>query len=268
MSLRVLGVIPARWGSTRFPGKPLALLAGRPMVEHVWRRAKQSKILTRLLVATEDQRIVRAVRAFGGEAVMTPATCASGTDRLAVVARRERCDVVVNIQGDEPFVNPRDLDALVKPFLTERGLRMTTLSAPFPPEELHNPARVKVVCDRAGNALYFSRSAIPFIRDPRPAGRRSDPYRLHLGFYAYRRDLLLQIARWSPTPLEKMEQLEQLRVLEHGVAIRVVAVARGTLAVDTPADLKLAERRLGASRVRGRRLGASRARGRRLAGHK
>lgn len=241
MSLRVVGIIPARWGSTRFPGKPLALLAGRPMVEHVWRRASRAKVLTRLIVATEDQRIVRAVQGFGGEAVMTPASCASGTDRLSVVARRVACDVAVNIQGDEPFVNPRDLDALVRPFLTERGVAMTTLSAPFPAGELDNPARVKVVCDQAGNALYFSRSPIPFIRDPKRSGRKADPYRLHLGFYAYRRDLLLQIARWSPTPLEQLEQLEQLRVLEHGVAIRVVPVARGTLAIDTPADLRKAE---------------------------
>ncbi len=244
MSLAVVGVIPARWGSTRFPGKPLALLAGRPMIEHVWRRARRAKGLTRLLVATEDQRIVRAVKAFGGEAVMTPASCASGTDRLAVVAARIACDVVVNIQGDEPFVNPRDLDALVRPFLADRTLQMTTLSAPFPAKELGNPARVKVVCDQSGNALYFSRSPIPFIRDPRPARRTRPPYRLHLGFYAYRRDLLLRISRWQPTPLEQLEQLEQLRVLEHGVPIRVVPVARGTLAVDTPADLKRAARLL------------------------
>jgi 3-deoxy-manno-octulosonate cytidylyltransferase (CMP-KDO synthetase) len=244
VSLAVVGIIPARWGSTRFPGKPLALLAGRPMIEHVWRRASRAKVLTRLVVATEDQRIVRAVRGFGGEAVMTPAGCATGTDRLAVVARRLKCDVVVNIQGDEPFVNPRDLDALVRPFLTERGVRMSTLSAPFPVKELDNPARVKVVCDQAGNALYFSRSAIPFIRDPRPGRRTQAPYRLHLGFYAYRRDLLLQISRWAPTPLEQLEQLEQLRVLEHGIPIRVVAVARGTLAVDTPADLKQAAKLL------------------------
>jgi 3-deoxy-manno-octulosonate cytidylyltransferase (CMP-KDO synthetase) len=234
--MRVLGIIPARWASTRLPGKPLADLAGRPLIEHVWRRARRAKSLSRLLVATDDRRIAAAVRKFGGEAVMTPRACASGTDRLAVVARRIACDVVVNIQGDEPFIPPAYIDRLVAPLLADRTLPMSTLSAPLPPEDLMNPNCVKVVCDLEGNALYFSRAPIPQVRGgsiPHAAAA----YRLHLGLYAYRRAFLLRYARWPRTPLEKQEQLEQLRALEHGSKIRVLTVARPTLSVDTREDL-------------------------------
>lgn len=241
--MRIVGIIPARWASTRLPGKPLADLGGRPLIEHVWRRARRARRLSRLLVATDDGRIAAAVRSFGGEAVMTPRTCASGTDRLAVAVRRLACDVVVNIQGDEPFLSPAALDKLVEPFLSDPSLQMATLSAPLPAAAAADPNCVKVVCGLGGDALYFSRAAVPFPRD----GLRSDgasPFRLHVGVYAYRRDCLLTFARWSQTPLERLERLEQLRALEHGVRIRVVPAARPSLSVDTPADLARARRLL------------------------
>jgi 3-deoxy-manno-octulosonate cytidylyltransferase (CMP-KDO synthetase) len=233
--MRIVGIIPARWASTRLPGKPLADLNGRPLIEHVWRRASRAKRLTRLLVATDDQRIAQAVRAFGGEAVMTPASCASGTDRLAWVARTLSCDVVVNIQGDEPFLSPGDVDQLVQPFEKDRKLLMSTLAAPLPSADFQNPNAVKVVCNRAGQALYFSRAPIPFPRD-----QKKSPALLHIGMYAYRKSFLLQYAGWPRTRLEKIEQLEQLRALEHGAAIQVVRVAKPTLSVDTPRDLEQA----------------------------
>jgi 3-deoxy-manno-octulosonate cytidylyltransferase (CMP-KDO synthetase) len=247
--MRIVGIIPARWASTRLPGKPLADLGGRPLIEHVWRRALRARRLSRVLVATDDVRIAAAVRAFGGEAVMTPRACASGTDRLAVAARRIACDVVVNVQGDEPFLSPAALDRLVEPFLSDRRLQMATLAAPLPAAEAQDPNSVKVVCDLDGSALYFSRAAVPFPRGGlRPSS--ASPYRLHVGVYAYRRAFLLKYARWPQTPLERLERLEQLRALEHGVRIRVVNAARPSLSVDTPADLDRARRLLGARRAR------------------
>lgn len=245
--MRIIGIIPARYGSTRLPGKPLADIGGKTLIERVWRQAAKAKRLSRLLVATDDRRIADAVAAFGGEAVMTPATCASGTDRLAVAARRIPCDVVINIQGDEPFLSPAMLDRLAEPFLKDRTLQMATLSAPLPPGELNNPNCVKVVCDAEGNALYFSRAGVPFIRGGLKPGARA-PYRLHLGVYAYRRRFLLQYARWPRTALEKLEQLEQLRALEHGVRLRVIPAARPSLSIDTPEDLERARKLLGCGR--------------------
>jgi 3-deoxy-manno-octulosonate cytidylyltransferase (CMP-KDO synthetase) len=241
--MNIVGIIPARWASTRLPGKPLADLGGRPLIERVWRRACQAKSLSRVIVATDDARIAAAVRRFGGEAVMTPADCASGTDRLAVVAKTLACQIVVNIQGDEPFILPATIDRLCAPLIADARLPMATLSAPLPPEEAHNPNAVKVVCDRAGQALYFSRAPIPHPRDgATPAWRRA--LRLHLGLYAYRRSFLLKFAAWPQTPLEKLEKLEQLRALEHGAKIAVVQVKQPTLSVDTQADLEQARKLL------------------------
>jgi 3-deoxy-manno-octulosonate cytidylyltransferase (CMP-KDO synthetase) len=172
---------------------------------------------------------------------MTPVTCASGTDRLAVVAKKIVCDVVVNIQGDEPFILPATIDRLCAPFVKDRTRLMTTLSAPLPPEESNNPNAVKVVTDLEGNALYFSRAPIPHPRDGEtPAWSKT--LRLHLGLYAYRRAFLLQYATWKQTPLEKLEKLEQLRALEHGVKIGVVSVQKPTLSVDTQDDLERARK--------------------------
>lgn len=245
--MRVIGIIPARWASTRLPGKPLALLAGKPLIEHVWHRAARAKCLDQLLVATDDKRIAEVVKAFGGQPVMTPTACASGTDRLACVVRKRSCDVVVNIQGDEPFLDPAGIDRLAACFRADKKLLMATLSAPLPLDDLNNPNVVKVVCDQNGYALYFSRATIPHIRDQKKSARLN-PYCLHVGMYAYRRDFVLEFARWPRTPLEKLEQLEQLRALERGVKIKVVPVSRPTLSVDTPEDLEHARRLLTARR--------------------
>ncbi|NTV51694.1 MAG: 3-deoxy-manno-octulosonate cytidylyltransferase, partial [Candidatus Firestonebacteria bacterium] len=174
------------------------------------------------------------------EAVMTPVACASGTDRLAVVAKKIDCDIVVNIQGDEPFILPATIDRLCAPLVKDKTLLMSTLAAPLPTEDYSNPNAVKVVCDLQGNALYFSRAPIPHARDngKLPSGL----CRLHLGLYAYRRDFLLRYAAWRQTPLEKTEKLEQLRALENGVKIRVVRVDKPTLSVDTQADLTRARK--------------------------
>jgi 3-deoxy-manno-octulosonate cytidylyltransferase (CMP-KDO synthetase) len=240
MLLVVLGVIPARWRSTRFPGKPLALLAGRPLIEHVWRRARGARLLDRLLVATDDPRIAEAVRVFGGESVMTAPDHPSGSDRVAEVARDLPCEVVVNIQGDEPLIEPDAIDAAVRPLLEEPGLDAVTLAAPIvSAAELASPHVVKVVRRLDGDALYFSRSPIPHRRDV-PGGEAADsqaPPLRHLGLYAWRRAFLLELAGWAPTPLETMEGLEQLRILEHARRLRVVLVASAAPGVDTPEDL-------------------------------
>jgi 3-deoxy-manno-octulosonate cytidylyltransferase (CMP-KDO synthetase) len=233
--MNVLIVIPARYGSTRFPGKSLALINGKPLVQWVWQAAKRSKMATGVVVATDDARIADAVKAFGGEAVMTKATHPSGTDRMAEVARKMPADVYVNVQGDEPLIKATAIDGLV------RGLGkapMATLAHEIETKaEFEDPNVVKVVCDRNGHALYFSRSPIPF---PRQAVRGQTPWR-HVGIYAYRADALRQFVSWPQTPLEKTESLEQLRALEHGLTIRVIPTKMRCHGVDTPADLKCVE---------------------------
>jgi 3-deoxy-manno-octulosonate cytidylyltransferase (CMP-KDO synthetase) len=252
-ALRAVGIIPARWQAARLPGKPLARIAGRPMIQHVYERAQQAESLSGVLVATDDERIMAAVRAFGGEAVLTSDAHRSGTDRVAEAAASLAVDVVVNIQGDEPLVEPGAIDALVAPFLTEPGLSMTTLAVPIrAPEEIEDPGVVKVVIDRRGYALYFSRYPIPYCRDGVAAdlpvgggtGQKPGPHdaagqRLkHLGLYAYRAEFLQTFARLEPTPLEQTEKLEQLRVLEHGERIFVVLTEHDAVSVDTPEDLE------------------------------
>ncbi|MBI1357115.1 MAG: 3-deoxy-manno-octulosonate cytidylyltransferase [Acidobacteria bacterium] len=241
--MRVLGVVPARFQSSRFQGKPLALLGGRPMIQHVYERASESKLLNELVVATDDQRIFDAVVAFGGRCVMTSDRHPSGTDRVAEVAAGREADIVVNIQGDEPFLSPVTLDELVEPFAADPDLPMSTVMRRIDDEAaLADPNVVKVVANRRGDALYFSRSLIPFPR-------RSELHQAfeHIGLYAYRRAFLLDLARLEPTRLEQTEALEQLRVLEHGYRIRVVETASHLgLSVDTPADLARAEQFLAA----------------------
>jgi len=218
-------VIPARYGSTRFPGKPLARLWGKPVIEHVYRRAKQSRLCTRAIIATDDERIAAAARGFGAEVALTRLDHVSGTDRVAEVA--------------EPLVDPGAIDAAVEPLAGDPGIPMGTLCAPLEEvEELANPNVVKVVLDETGFALYFSRLPIPFVRDP---GAKVTRYR-HIGLYVYRREFLLELAKMAPTPLEQTEKLEQLRVLERGGRIRVVVVPKASPGVDTPEDLERLER--------------------------
>ena len=247
--IRIIAVIPARWASARFPGKPLALLCGRPMIEYVYRRASRSALVDSVCVATDDERIVDAVRGFGGNVKMTRDDHASGTDRVAEVASGEDADVVVNIQGDEPLIHPDDIDAGIRPLVDESGLGMSTLAVAFDsPEEFLDPNAVKVTRGENGNALYFSRAPIPYSRDVLSGERKvyekilenwediSPKPLKHLGFYAYKKESLLRFSGLKPSPLEKLERLEQLRALEDGLAIRVVEINKDTIGVDRPED--------------------------------
>ena len=238
----VVIIIPARYGSTRFPGKPLAPLWGKPIIQHVWERASKSRLCRRVIIATDDERIAAAARGFGAEVVMTRADHPSGTDRVAEVAATLTADLIVNVQGDEPLVDPAAIDAAVEPLAADPTIPMGTLAAPCEDvADLANPNVVKVVMDRAGFALYFSRLPIPFVRTGTGTGYGSEPvpvkYR-HIGLYVYRREFLLGLAKLVPTPLEQAEKLEQLRVLEHGHRIRVVVVAEASPGVDTVEDLR------------------------------
>jgi 3-deoxy-manno-octulosonate cytidylyltransferase (CMP-KDO synthetase) len=234
----VVGIIPARFASTRFPGKPLADLAGKPMIQHVYERACRAQSLVEVLVATDDPRIFDAVQQFGGDAVMTGADHPTGTDRLAEVARRlTGIDIIVNIQGDEPLIAPEAIDAVVAPLLADPSIPMGSVMSPLPDAERAADANiVKVVTDLQGFARYFSRSPIPY---PRDAQAGPGPWKKHIGLYAYRRDFLLQLTQLAPTPLEQLEKLEQLRVLEHGYRIKMVERAGdASIGVDTPEDLE------------------------------
>jgi len=237
MVSRVVVIIPARYESTRFPGKPLATIEGKPMIQHVYERAALVGAVHRVIVATDDERIEEAVRRFGGEAVMTGRHHQSGTDRIAEVAAGLDAPVIVNVQGDIPFLDPGMVEAGVRPLSEDADLPMATIKTVIRTrEELENPNVVKVVTDRAGNALYFSRHPIPFWRD---AGASRGAFR-HIGLYVYRRDFLLRFAQLEPTPLECAEKLEQLRALEWGFRIKVAEIEEASVEVDTPADLERA----------------------------
>jgi len=239
LPLQVVALIPARFASTRFPGKPLADIDGRPMIEHVYRRAAASPAVSRVIVATDDLRIATRVADFGGNVRLTRADHLTGTDRLAEVAATLDCDIVVNVQGDEPLLDPRAISEAVAPFV-DPAISITTLYRRIlTPAELSNPDIVKVVIDRGGFALYFSRAPIPFARDPR--GGWPPLYR-HVGLYAYRRHTLMLMASLDPTPLERAEELEQLRALEHGIRIKTVETAYDSIGVDTPQDLEQVRR--------------------------
>ncbi len=249
-----LVVIPARYGSTRFPGKPLALLRGRPVIQHVYERAAQSTRAEDVVVATDDERIVAAVARFGGRAVMTSPAARTGTERVAEVARGRQAQVIINVQGDEPLIRAEMIDQLVEYLERHRAVPMASLMTPIHRrEDLERPHLVKVVVDRDGFALYFSRAPIPSARPPtgsRVEGRGSredktpspftlhpSPYYKHLGIYGYQRHFLLRFPHLPPTPLEQHEQLEQLRALEHGHRIKLLETAHDTIGVDTPEDL-------------------------------
>ncbi|PWT87005.1 MAG: 3-deoxy-manno-octulosonate cytidylyltransferase [Blastocatellia bacterium] len=243
-SLYTVAVIPARFASSRLPGKALADLDGHPMIEHVYRRASLSKAVSRVIVATDDLRIAAAVARFGGEVRLTRPDHPSGTDRLAEVATTLDCDVVVNVQGDEPLIDPEAISEAVAPFADDPSIHITTLYRRIQdPADLKNPNIVKLALDRAGFALYFSRAPIPYVRDPR--GGWPPLYR-HVGLYAYRRSALLVVAALEPTPLERAEALEQLRPLEHGIRIKAVETEYDSFGVDTPEDLEHVRRLLAA----------------------
>ena len=233
--MRAVGIIPARWESSRFPGKPLADIAGKPMIQWVYERAQRAALLSQVIVATDDERIEEAVRAFGGEVVMTPRRVASGTDRVALVARDMPVEVVVNIQGDEPLIEPASIDQAVRLLIDDPEAVVGTLAREVTSaEELVDRNTARVVMDRKGYALYFSRAAIPFVRD----WLRQTTFYNHIGLYVFRRSFLLKYASLPQTPLEQAEKLEQLRILEHGFRIRVGITNSVPLCVDTPADLE------------------------------
>jgi len=234
----VIAVIPARYASSRLPGKPLREIDGVPMVVRVWRCVHAASTIARVIVATDDERIAEVVREAGGEAMITSDQHPSGTDRVAEVAGRVRGAIYINVQGDLPFIAAADLEALAAPMLADRRLTMATLATPIADEhEWQNPNVVKVVCDASGNALYFSRASIPVAR----AGGRPSQALRHIGVYAYRRSFLLRLAGLRPGVLEGIEMLEQLRVLENGFPIRVVTSVAPSLEVDTTEDLARAE---------------------------
>jgi 3-deoxy-manno-octulosonate cytidylyltransferase (CMP-KDO synthetase) len=230
-----VAIIPARYESSRLRGKALADIGGRPMIEHVYRRAAAARSIASVIVATDDERIHRAVLAFGGESRMTSAAHQSGTDRIAEVAAGLDCDVVVNVQGDEPLIDPAMIDEAVAPFETDPALLMSTLRRRIEgTADTLNPHVTKVVVDAQHFALYFSRAPIPFARPgcpPAPAWR-------HVGLYVYRRACLLRLAALPPTALERSEALEQLRALEHGIRIKAVETEFDSIGVDTPEDLE------------------------------
>jgi len=248
--VRIVGIIPARYRATRLPGKVLADIAGKTMIEHVYQRASRAQSLDELLVATDDERIAQVVQDFGGQVVMTSPEHKSGSDRIAEVAEDLQCDIVVNIQGDEPLIEPAAIDALTSPFATVRELRMSTLATRLEDYSNHlKPSVVKVVVDKEGFALYFSRAPIPHFRldssakwpDNRPRQHPQSglwPLR-HLGLYAYTRPTLLWLSSLPQTPLEVTEGLEQLRALENGCRIKVIEVEYQSISVDTPEDLEL-----------------------------
>jgi 3-deoxy-manno-octulosonate cytidylyltransferase (CMP-KDO synthetase) len=247
-SASVIAIIPARFASTRLPGKALAEIGGRPMIEHVYRRAAEARSVSSVIVATDDDRICRAVRAFGGEARMTSARHPSGTDRLAEVVADLACDIVVNVQGDEPLIEPDTIDEAVAPLRDDPSVEMSTLRRRIEnAEEIQNPNLTKVVVDGEGYALYFSRAPIPYVRD----GARAAPAWAHIGLYVYRRSCLLRLAGLPPSVLERSEALEQLRALENGIRIKTVETAHESIGVDTPEDLERVRRLIpAASEVR------------------
>lgn len=236
-------VIPARMASTRLPGKPLLRRTGKTLVQHTWEQAKRVRGASAVVVATDDERIAAAVREFGGEAAMTSPDCASGTDRVAEAVRGRTEALVVNVQGDEPEFDVESVDALLDAMRRDPSLPLGTLAVVATDEERERPSAVKVVLDREGDALYFSRSRIPFHRDLVAGEAPVPPVLRHVGIYAFRREAVLAFAGLPPTPLEQAEKLEQLRALENGWRIRVLVGRRAPPGIDTPEDYESFVRR-------------------------
>ena len=237
---KVIGVIPARYGSSRFPGKIIAEIAGKPMIQRVYEQSNKSKLLDELFVAVDDERVLKCVEGFGGKAIMTGSNHQSGTDRIAEAVKNLDDCIVVNIQGDQPLFDPLMIDETVQPLLDDPSLQMSTLKTKIDEDDYYDSAVVKVVVDENDNALYFSRSLIPYSRDK----EEIDVYE-HVGLYVYRKDFLLEISKLPQSKLEKIEMLEQLRVLEKGYKIKVIETKSSKIAgisVDTPEDLVKVEK--------------------------
>ena len=238
--MKAIGVIPARYGSKRFPGKPLADILGKPMIQYVWERASKTKTLEEVIIATDDERILRKAKEFGAEAVLTSPSLSSGTERVAEAVKDLDADIVVNIQGDEPLIEPRAIDEAIKSLIKDPKIPVATLAYRMTKkEEIGDPNVVKVVFDKNNFALYFSRFPIPYFREHRlPITDHRLPIYKHLGLYVYRKEFLAKLVQLEPSPLEKIEGLEQLRVLENGYRIKIVKTECDSIGVDTPEDLE------------------------------
>jgi 3-deoxy-manno-octulosonate cytidylyltransferase (CMP-KDO synthetase) len=255
---KAVGIIPARWSSTRFPGKPLHLIAGKALLRRVLDRCEKAKNLDSVIVATDDMRIAEAAFNWGAEVALTSTSHCSGTDRIAEVARSaKQFAFIVNIQGDEPLVDPRLIDKIVEKLRADRTIQIVTAAHRFEhPEDALSPHQVKVVVDLAGNALYFSRAPIPFQRARRGGDQSTEHQKVrslslrHQGIYGFQRNALLKFVKWKPTLLERAESLEQLRALENSVTVHVLITAKGSPGIDTPSDAKALEQKL--ARAKGR----------------
>ena len=241
--MTVTGIIPARYSSTRLPGKPLVLIHGKPMIQRVYEQSKKSKLLNRVIVATDDQRIFDFVSSFGGEVMMTSDKHISGTDRLAEAVKMINCDIVVNVQGDEPFIDPNNIDIAIEPLLKDRMLNVSTLAFKITnPLDLENENKVKVVLDKNNFALYFSRNYIPFDMEHNPARvwtLKDRKFYKHIGLYVYRKSFLIRFSKMKKSYLEEVEKLEQLRILENGERIKVVITKKDSVSIDTAEDIEL-----------------------------
>ena len=246
---KAVGIIPARWSSTRFPGKPLHLIAGKPLLQRVWERCRRANSLDSVIIATDDMRIAEAAFDWGAEVALTSPRHQSGTDRVAEVVRNaKQFAFVINIQGDEPLIDPHLIDRLVEKFHSDRKIDIVTAAHSFENSaNASSPHQVKVVVDAAGRALYFSRAAIPF-----PRNSSKIEYLRHQGIYGFRRDVLLKFVKWKRGPLERAESLEQLRALENGVNVHVLLTKHGSPGVDTPTDAEALERNLACTKGRTR----------------
>ena len=255
---KAVGIIPARWGSTRFPGKPLYPINGKPLLKRVFERCLRAKSLDLVVIATDDMRIASAAFDWGAEVALTSSKHNSGTNRVAeVVSKMKQFAYVVNIQGDEPLIDPRLIDRLVEKLRSDRKIEIVTAAHPFrDPADVFSSHQVKVVLDLCGNALYFSRAPIPFQGVPQSGGRKKDQtgrrsiWLRHQGIYGFRRQTLLQFVRWKPSPLERVESLEQLRALENGVKVHVLVTATGSPGIDTPEDATALEQKLARAKRR------------------
>lgn len=240
----IVGIIPARFASTRLMGKPLASIGGKPMIQHTYESSLKSNLLNKVVIAVDDNKVAQVIKDFGGTAVMTPKEIATGSDRIAIAAKQlDDARIIVNIQGDEPFIDGRMIDQAIEPLLFDTSVEVTTLAKKIESvDELKSPSVVKVVFDYQNYAMYFSRSPIPFVRDAKTNFERitkTDIFK-HIGLYAYRKEALLKFALLPRTDLEKIEQLEQLRLLENGMKIKVVETEYESISVDTPEDLERA----------------------------
>ena len=241
--MKSIGVIPARWASVRFPGKVLADINGKPLIEHVWQKVKECSNLDDIIIACDDEKVRAAVEAFGAKAVMTPVDLASGTDRIAFCVKDIDTDIVVNIQGDEPMISKDIIDSLIEVLENDdKALMATVVKKISDQNQIDDPNIVKAVIDKDNNALYFSRSPIPYVRDKKD--HDTSVFYKHLGIYAYKKEFLLKYISMEQSPLEKLEKLEQLRAIENGYKIKVVQTDIDTIGVDTPEDLEKVRKHL------------------------